>query len=124
LKGTSISPFNVVNFGNVFEQTVCVDWCGNNKCKHWRSCLLALGCDAEAVLCYEKVLTDFKNLKGELQNCNIGICEFSRVPPRNQQASWGEILLWSCTPYLWKARSWVCHPLETSLMGWLTLHPF
>jgi len=65
LKGTSISPFNVVNFGNVFEQTVCVDWCGNNKCEHWRSCLLALGCDAEAVLCYEKVLTDFKNLKGD-----------------------------------------------------------
>jgi hypothetical protein len=25
LKGTSISPFNVVNFGNVFKQTVCVE---------------------------------------------------------------------------------------------------
>jgi hypothetical protein len=28
----------------------------------------ALGCDAEAVLCYEKVLTDFKNLKGDKRN--------------------------------------------------------
>jgi tetratricopeptide (TPR) repeat protein len=28
-------------------------------------CLLALGRDGEALLCYEKVLMDFKNLKGD-----------------------------------------------------------
>jgi hypothetical protein len=30
-----------------------------------RDCLLALGCDGEGFLCYEGVLMDFKNLKGD-----------------------------------------------------------
>ncbi|CAK9255540.1 unnamed protein product [Sphagnum jensenii] len=86
-------------------------------------CLLALGRDGEALLCYEKVLMDFKNLKGDnhslVASVFVNLAEFHlRLTNLVKQ-----------NPIV-KLHSGAMEnreldiPLEMLLMGWLTLLPF
>ncbi|CAK9190590.1 unnamed protein product [Sphagnum troendelagicum] len=86
-------------------------------------CLLALGCDGEALLCYEKVLMDFKNLKGDnhslVASVFVNLAEFHlRLTNLVRQN-----LIVKLHSGAMENRELDIH-LEMLLMGWLTLLPF